>query len=106
MRPRIGISTYLTTARWSYWEMPAALLPAGYLEGVRLAGGTPLLLPPTSEGVAEPGDVVDVLDGLLLIGGPDLGVDLYGAPEPHPETGAKEELRDAFEGALGREARE
>jgi gamma-glutamyl-gamma-aminobutyrate hydrolase PuuD len=106
MRPRIGITTYLTTARWSYWEMPAALLPGGYLEGVRLAGGLPLLLPPTTEGVAEPGEIVDTLDGLVLIGGPDLGVDLYGSPEPHPETGAKEELRDAFEASLGREARE
>jgi putative glutamine amidotransferase len=106
MRPRIGISTYLTTARWSYWEMPAALLPAGYLEGVRLAGGLPLLLPPTTEGVADPGEVLDAVDGLLLIGGPDLGVDLYGAPEAHPETGLKEELRDAFEAALGGEARQ
>ena len=27
-RPVIGITTYLTTARWSYWELPAALIPA------------------------------------------------------------------------------
>jgi putative glutamine amidotransferase len=106
MRPRIGITTYLTTARWSYWEMASALLPGGYLEGVRLAGGLPLLLAPTPEGVADPGEVLDAVDGLILIGGPDLGVDLYGSPEAHPETGVKEELRDAFEAALGREARE
>src|SRR4051812_48407806 len=106
MRPRIGITTYLTTARWSHWEMPAALLPGGYVEGVRLAGGLPLLLPPTTEGVAEPEEVVEALDGLLLTGGPDLGVDLYGNPEPHPETGPKEALRDAFEAALARAARE
>jgi putative glutamine amidotransferase len=106
MRPRIGITTYLTTARWSHWEMPSALLPAGYLEGVRLAGGLPLLLAPTPEGVAGPAEVLDALDGLVLIGGPDLGVDLYGAADQHPETGAKEKLRDAFEAALAREARE
>jgi putative glutamine amidotransferase len=106
MRPRIGITTYLTTARWSHWEMPSALLPGGYLEGVRLAGGLPLLLAPTPEGVADPGEVLDAVDGLVLIGGPDLGVDLYGASEAHPETGVKEELRDAYEAALGREARE
>jgi len=63
------------------------------------------VLPPTPEGAAEPGEVLDALDGLLLIGGPDLGVDLYGSPEQHPETSPKQERRDAFELALLLEAR-
>jgi gamma-glutamyl-gamma-aminobutyrate hydrolase PuuD len=104
-RPRIGLAAYWTEASWTYWRLPVALVPAGYIEGVRLAGGLPLVLPPTPEGAAEPGEVLDAIDGLVLIGGPDLGVDLYGSPERHPETGDKQVRRDAFELALLVEAR-
>jgi putative glutamine amidotransferase len=104
-RPRIGLAAYWTEASWTYWKLPVALVPAGYVEGVRLAGGLPLVLPPTPEGAAEPSEVLDAIDGLVLIGGPDLGVDLYGSPDPHPETGEKQERRDAFELALLLEAR-
>ena len=105
MRPLIGIPSYWTQARWTYWDMPAAVLPAGYIEGVAAAGGMPVLLPPTDEGTAEPGPLLDPLGGLLLAGGPDLGIDTYGATERHPETNAKPERRDAFELALLAEAR-
>ena len=47
-RPVIGITTYLTTARWSYWELPAALIPASYVSAIVRAGGVPLLVPPAS----------------------------------------------------------
>ena len=56
---------YWTEARWTYWDLPVALVPAGYIEGVRLAGGLPLVLPPTPEGAREPGEVLDAIDGLL-----------------------------------------
>jgi gamma-glutamyl-gamma-aminobutyrate hydrolase PuuD len=104
-RPRIGLAAYWTEASWTYWTLPVALVPAGYVEGVRLGGGLPLILPPTPEGAAEPAEVLDAIDGLLLIGGPDLGLDLYGSPDPHPETGVKQERRDAFELSLLLEAR-
>jgi gamma-glutamyl-gamma-aminobutyrate hydrolase PuuD len=104
-KPRIGLGAYWTDASWTYWNLPVALVPAGYVEGVRLAGGVPLVLPPTPDGAAQPGDVIDAIDGLVLIGGPDLGVDLYGSPEAHPETGPKQHRRDAFELALLLEAR-
>ena len=104
-RPRIGLAAYWTEATWTNWTLPVALVPTGYVEGVRLAGGLPLVLPPTPEGAAEPGEVLDAIDGLVLIGGPDLGLDLYGSPVPHAETGAKQVRRDAFELALLVEAR-
>ena len=106
-RPRIGISAYRTHARWTHWDLAATVIPQGYVEGVRLAGGVPILLPPTPEGAEEPGEVLDGLDGLVLTGGPDLDPALYGAEleegtdEPTPER----QIRDAFELALLREAR-
>jgi putative glutamine amidotransferase len=46
MKPVIGISTYRQDAQWGVWQRPAALLPAGYVDGVAHAGGVPVLLPP------------------------------------------------------------
>lgn len=96
----IGITTYLTTARWSYWELPAALIPASYVESVVQAGGVPLLVPPGGSGFAE---VLDALDGLVFSGGSDLDPELYGA-EAHPETLGVIRERDDFELALMRAA--
>ena len=106
-RPRIGICAYRTHARWTHWDLEATVIPQGYVEGVRLAGGVPILLPPTPDGAAEPGEVLDGIDGLVLTGGPDLDPALYGAEleegtdEPTPER----RVRDAFELSLPREAR-
>jgi putative glutamine amidotransferase len=106
-RPRIGICAYRTHARWTHWELEASVIPQGYVEGVRMAGGVPILLPPTPEGATEPGEVLDGIDGLVLTGGPDLDPALYGAQleegtdEPTPER----RVRDAFELSLLREAR-
>ena len=67
-RPRIGLSTYLEVAAWGVWSRPAAIVPQVYLDAVAGAGGQPVLLPPTP---TDPG-VLDVCDGLLLIGGADV----------------------------------
>ena len=46
-RPLIGVSTYLETkASWGVWELPAALLPAGYPRLVQAAGGLASMVPP------------------------------------------------------------
>ena len=101
-RPRIGICAYRTFARWTHWELEATVIPQGYVEGVRLAGGVPILLPPTPDGAEDPGEVLDGIDGLILTGGPDLDPALYGAQveegtdEPTPDR----RVRDAFELAL------
>jgi putative glutamine amidotransferase len=106
-RPRIGICAYRTHARWTHWALEATVIPQGYVEGVRLAGGVPILLPPTPDGATEPGEVLDAVDGLVLTGGPDLDPALYGAEleegtdEPTPDR----QIRDAFELSLLREAR-
>ncbi|MBT2506008.1 gamma-glutamyl-gamma-aminobutyrate hydrolase family protein [Streptomyces sp. ISL-98] len=96
-KPLIGISTYLDSAKWGVWEMPAALLPAGYPRLVRAAGGLAAMLPPDSPSSAA--DVVARVDGLVVAGGADVEPVRYGA-ERHPRTGPPARERDAWELAL------
>jgi putative glutamine amidotransferase len=77
-RPRIGVTTYLEPARWGGWDQPAALVPRTYVDAVVRAGGMPLLLPPVDLAAET---VIDLLDGLLLVGGADLEPAMYGADQ-------------------------
>jgi putative glutamine amidotransferase len=103
VRPLIGICTARERARWSVWEMDAALVPHNYLDAVTAAGGLALLVPPDPAVVEEPDTVLDALDGLMLVGGADVDARAYGA-EPHPEAEAPQQLRDRSEIALVRRA--
>ena len=95
-RPVIGITTYVTRAKWSHWELEAALVPADYVRAVERAGGRALLVPPSDDGVDE---TLDALDGLILSGGSDLDPELYGQ-EAHAETSDVMRNRDTAELAL------
>jgi putative glutamine amidotransferase len=95
-RPLVGITTYVTPARWGSWEQEAALIPAQYVQAVERAGGRPLLVPPSEEGIEE---TLDALDALIFSGGSDLSPDTYGQ-EPHPETYGVVPERDDAELAL------
>jgi gamma-glutamyl-gamma-aminobutyrate hydrolase PuuD len=97
VRPVIGITAYAEPeARWGAWTLPAAIVPLAYVQAVEHAGGRPLVVPPSNEGVDE---TLDALDGLLLSGGSDIDPALYGA-EPHPETFGIHRDRDRAELAL------
>jgi putative glutamine amidotransferase len=97
MRPLIGITTYAEPlASWGHWTLPAALIPLAYVRSVEGAGGRPLLVPPSDDGVSE---TLDVLDGLVFSGGSDIDPEAYGA-EPHPETSHLRPARDEAELAL------
>lgn len=97
-RPLIGVSTYLEAeARYRTWQLPAALLPAGYPRLVQAAGGLAAMLPPDDPARAAP--VVARLDGLVIAGGPDVAPELYGA-ERDPRTDPPARERDAWELAL------
>ena len=102
-RPVIGVCTALERARWSVWDQSAALLPTNYLDAIRRAGGMAAMLPPDPASVEDPDEPLDLIDGLLLVGGADLDPAGYGAAldpatvDPVPE-------RDAFEIALTRRA--
>lgn len=98
--PLIAISTYVESARWGAWDLPAALVPYGYVEAVAAAGARPVLVPPAD---AAPERTVAALDGLVLAGGSDLDPGLYNA-EPHPCTQGIRGDRDCGEAALLRAA--
>jgi gamma-glutamyl-gamma-aminobutyrate hydrolase PuuD len=93
MRPVIGITTYVTPAKWGYWELEAALIPHDYVRAVEQVGGRPLLVPPSDEGIDE---TLDSLDAIIFSGGSDLDPAHYGA-EAHPETFGIHEERDRAE---------
>jgi gamma-glutamyl-gamma-aminobutyrate hydrolase PuuD len=99
----IGITAYAEPAvRWGVWDVPAAVIPLAYVRQVEAAGGRPLLVPPSLEGIEE---TLDVLDGLLFSGGSDLDPAEYGQ-EAHPETNGIRPERDQAELALLRAALE
>lgn len=96
-RPLIGITSYAEPdVSWGVWRLPAALIPLAYVRAVEAAGGRPLLVPPSEDGVEE---TIDALDGLLVSGGPDVDPGLYGQ-EPHTATAGVREERDRGELAL------
>jgi putative glutamine amidotransferase len=96
MRPVIGITSYTERVRFGVWDFPAAVIPMAYVSAIERAGGRPLVVPPSEEGVEE---TLEALDGLLLSGGEDLDPAGYGA-EPHPETLGVRPERDRAEFAL------
>ena len=79
--------------RWSYWDLEASLIPHNYVRAVEEAGGRPLLVPPSDEGIEE---TLDSLDAIVFSGGSDLDPAHYGE-EPHPETFGIREERDRAE---------
>ncbi|ARP69389.1 gamma-glutamyl-gamma-aminobutyrate hydrolase [Streptomyces pluripotens] len=98
VRPLIGVSTYLESGvRWGVWELPAALLPAGYPRLVQQAGGLACMLPPDAPERAAA--AVARIDGLVIAGGPDVDPARYGAARS-PRTGPPAPERDAWELAL------
>ena len=102
-RPVIGICTTLEKARWSVWELDAALLPMNYVQAVQRAGGLAVLLPPDEYLVEEPDEVLALLDGLILAGGADIDPASYGEPRDEHTVDTVPE-RDRFEIALTRAA--
>jgi putative glutamine amidotransferase len=104
-RPVIGIVTAIEQARWGAWDAPAALSSIGYIEAVQRAGGLAIMIPPDPQLVEDPHQALDMLDGLLLAGGSDIGPSRYGQ-SPHPETSGVVPERDAVELALAHGAME
>ncbi len=107
-RPVIGITAYVEPASWGAWrDVPAVLVPLGYVRHVREAGGLPVVLPPLPPG-SDDDSVADLLarvDGVLIAGGVDVEPARYGA-EPHESVQAPRPDRDSTELVVARLAAE
>ena len=95
--------TALERARYGHWHVDAFLLQRSYVEAVQRAGGTAVMLPPDPD--ADPDQLLDVIDGLILAGGRDIDPESYGA-DRHPLTDESRTERDEFEIRLARRAME
>ena len=72
-----------------------------YLEALEGSGALPVVVPPLRADALD--ELLDVVDGLCLSGGPDIHPSAYGQP-PHPRLGPTEPALDRFELALARAA--
>jgi putative glutamine amidotransferase len=104
-RPVIGICTSVEHVSWGAWMLVANVSPRSYALAVQAAGGMALLLAPDDAVAERPGEMLDLLDGLMLAGGSDIDPAAYGA-QPHPETKGSWPERDRFELALSHGALE
>lgn len=100
--PLIAVPAYrLAEGRITRWEQGGYAVPEKYVDGIRRAGGRPLLLAAPDGGSAE--EILAPFDGLCLIGGGDIDPFLYGT-EPHQEIYGLNRDRDDLEIALTRHA--
>lgn len=72
-----------------------------YPHAITLAGGVPVVVPPTA--AVDVDELLDRVDGLCLSGGPDIDPSTYGA-EAHPALGPTDPEVDKFELMLVRAA--
>lgn len=101
--PVVGLTTYLDQAQTGVWDVLASFLPANYFQGITMAGGIAMLLPPQPVDSDIASRVLDSLDGLVITGGKDVDPAAYGQ-QPHPDTDEPGPVRDAWEFALLRGA--
>ncbi len=102
-RPVVGLTTYLEQVQTGIWDIAAGYLPADYFEGVTMAGGIAVLLPPQPVDAEIAGCLLDSLHALVITGGYDLDPARYDQ-QPHPATDRPRTDRDAWEFAVLRGA--
>ena len=96
--PVIGITTYGAQEKSIITEGIDRFfgVPSVYVEAVRRAGATAILLPPGD----NPQDYVELCDGFIFTGGADIDPKYYAGNPDHPKLGPIEPERDAFEFAF------
>ncbi len=85
--PLIGLSVSISNGN--------ARVGAAYYQAVVKGGGTPVIIPPITDGKVLR-NIVANLDGLVLIGGADVNP-LWYKEEPHEELGEVDPVRDLYE---------
>lgn len=99
MPPLIGISGYRTDIETDDLQVPHMATQVAYVRAVLKAGGTPVVIPELEPDAVDA--LLDRLDGIVIVGGPDVGPSSYGHDAgPHTEMAPPE--RDAFDLTLAR----
>src|SRR5919107_593650 len=94
MKPIIGITPSAQLDTLAHGTFLRYCMSAPYVRAVETAGGGPIKLPPQRDSVDE---LIAVIDGLLLSGGPDVDPARYGDNYVHPATYGVDPDRDQFE---------
>ena len=97
-KPLIGINTDYRGSRKEHAAL--SFVAAGYYDGITAAGGIPVILPP----LASEDDIVrllDLLDGVVLVGGADLDPRRDGWM-PHPAVRPMDARREDFDRLLAK----
>jgi len=103
-RPVVAVPAYpIKAGRVKGWEYPAMGAPARYIEALHRAGARESVLLPVALDDGEADEILDRVDGLLLLGGGDVDPAIYGQ-DPAEEVYGVVAERDAFELALVRAA--
>ena len=55
------------------WHRHAAILPSAYVSMIEISGGIPMIIPPA----VDTTKLLDMIDGLIVSGGPDISPALY-----------------------------
>jgi putative glutamine amidotransferase len=96
------VAYHLKNDRVSRWPAGGYGVPAPYLDALRRAGARTAIVSPGEEG--DPEELLEPFDGLLLVGGGDVGPARYGAEPDTEHNYGVEPDRDDFEIALLRAA--
>jgi putative glutamine amidotransferase len=94
MKPIIGITPSAQLDNLAHGTFLRYCTSAPYVRAVETAGGVPVILPPQRDTVDE---LLAIIDGLLLSGGPDVDPARYGDTYVHSETYGIDPDRDQFE---------
>ena len=94
MKPIIGITPSAQLDTLAHGTFLRYCISAPYIRALEAAGGVPVILPPQCDTIDE---LMAVIDGLLLSGGPDVDPARYGDNYVHPATYGIDPDRDQFE---------
>jgi putative glutamine amidotransferase len=105
IHPIIAVPSYprLAEGRVKGWHTDGIGVPIRYIEALRRAGGIEAIVMTEDLDDDEIEDLLDRVDGMLLLGGGDLQPATYGE-ETHTKVYGVSEQRDATEVALARAA--
>jgi putative glutamine amidotransferase len=105
-RPTIAITCSVGDIRSGEWDEHAAFSPVAYVRAVQHAGARAILLVADERDADDPHELLGQIDGIILSGGgSDVAPHRYGQ-ERHAQTAPEEPVRDGFEIALAREAKQ